>query len=55
VTRDPRTIKYYGNPQMLDGRLEVQVGWMETLWDAPVDVKRPPEPIALAMIGEDMG
>ena len=26
VTRDPRTLKYYGNPQILDGRREVQVG-----------------------------
>ena len=26
VTRDPRILKCYGNPQIVDGRLEVQVG-----------------------------
>ena len=40
VTRGPRTLKYYGNPQILDGRLEVQVGQVRTLWAAPVDVGR---------------
>ena len=25
VTRGPRTLKYYGNPQILDGRLEVRL------------------------------
>jgi len=40
VTRGPRTLKYYGNPQILDGRLEVQVGKVRTLWGAPVDVGR---------------
>jgi len=41
VTRGPRTLKYYGNPQILDGKLEVQVGRVRTLSDAPVDVGRP--------------
>jgi len=36
--------RYHGNPQILDGRLEVQLGWVRTLWDAPVDVERPQNP-----------
>jgi len=44
VMRGPRTLKYYGNPQILDGRLEVQMGRVRTLWDAPVDVGRPQNP-----------
>jgi len=37
---------YHGNPQILDGILEVQMGRVRTLWGTPVDVRRPPEPIA---------
>jgi len=38
--------RYHGNPQILDGRLKVQMGRVRTLWGAPVNVERPPEPIA---------
>jgi len=36
VTRGPRTLKYQGNPQIVDGR---QMGRVRTLWGAPVDVE----------------
>jgi len=36
--------RYHGNPQILDGRLEVQMGRVRTFWDAPVDVGRPRNP-----------
>jgi len=40
VTTGPRTLKYQGNPQILDGRLKVQMGRVRTSWGAPVDVER---------------
>jgi len=55
VTRGPRTLKYYENPQILDGRLEVQMEWVRTLWGAPVDVGRHRSPSRQELVGGNMG